>query len=107
MGYGEDFVIFGQFADLTNEKSDSNSAVANIRDNDEALLKLLSPELDESIVDMHAFYFVNNEVQYERKVNEKHADTDIEHEIKTSNLNVHIEQSWSESLFYGIGNKNM
>jgi hypothetical protein len=92
--YGEDFITFGQFAtDASHE-------------NDETLLKLFE-EKDEQILDKHTFKFENNQVTYKREVNAEHHDTEIEHAIEESILAPTVDQSWSESLFYGVGNKNM
>ena len=43
---------------------------------------------------------------YSRQVSEV-KDTDVEHEIEESALASVISQSWSESVFYGVGNGSM
>jgi hypothetical protein len=92
--YGEDFITFGQFA------------ASESHENEETLLKLFE-EKDEAILDKHTFKFENNQVTYKREVNPEHHDADIEHAISETVLAPTVDQSWSETLFYGVGNKNM
>ncbi len=93
--YGEDFVTYGEF------KSSNNPI-----DQDATLLKLFDAK-DADVVDKHSFKFNNNTVTYSREVNGDVHDAEIEHAIEESTLSPHIEQTWSETLFYGVGNKNM
>ena len=93
--YGEDFLTFGQFKDNSNVGSD-----------DSALLKLFE-DAAEDVVDKHTFKFENNQVTYKREVNGQLVDTEVEHAIEESVLTPHVDQTWSETLFYGLGNKNM
>ena len=93
--YGEDFITFGDYG-----SSD------NVRDNDSELLKLFD-ENDSSVVDKHTFKFEKNQVTYQRAVNGEHLDPEVEHSIEETELTPHVEQTWSETLFYGIGNKNI
>ena len=93
--YGEDFVSYGEFK--------SN---ANPRDSDETLLRLFD-EADSEVVDQHNFKIVDNTVTYSRKVCGEHHDTEVEHAIEETVLSPHVDQTWSETLFYGVGNKHM
>ena len=93
--YGEDFVTFGEVA-----------AQGEGADADDALLKLMDNDAQDCI-DKHTFKFANNQVTYSRMVNGEHVDVDVEHAIEESTLDPHMEQTWSEAMFYGIGNKNV
>lgn len=44
---------------------------------------------------------------YSRKVDSEAKDTELENSIEESELGVDIEQSWTESLFYGLGNTSV
>jgi hypothetical protein len=90
--YGEDFLTFGQFADGAPES-------------EEALLKIF--EEDGSVIDKHSFKFTDNRVYYSREVNAEAKDAEIEHFIPESELTQAVAQTWSETLFYGAGNKAM
>jgi len=46
-------------------------------------------------------------VYYSRNVNAQLHDSEIEHLIAESELTETVDQTWSETLFYGIGNKHM
>lgn len=94
--YGEDFMTFGQFA------ADAHYPI----DHEETLLKIMEDE-NEVVIDKHTFRFENNRVTYSRKVNGEVVDTEIEHAIEQSELTPNVDESWSESFFYGVGNKNM
>ena len=93
--YGEDFVSFGQF-----------KSSANPIDSDSTLIQLFEAE-HADVVDKHTFKFSNNQVTYTRQVNAETLESEIEHQIEETVLTPLIDQTWSESLFYGIGNKNM
>lgn len=94
--FGEDFVTYGQF------RSQDSSTI----DSDSTMLKLLE-ESDADVVDKHEFKFSNNTVTYSRQVDSTVHDAEIEHAIEEGVLNPHVEQTWSETLFYGVGNKSM
>jgi hypothetical protein len=94
--YGEDFVTYGEFKD----------AAENIRESDETLLKLFD-ENDAQVVDKYTFKFNDNQVSYSRSVNGEHLDADLEHSVEENVLSPHVEQTWSETFFYGVGNKNV
>ena len=93
--YGEDFVTYGQFQGNQNPI-----------DNDELLLKIFEDK-DSSVVDKHSFKFNDNKITYSRQVDGTSVDTEIEHGIQESELTPLVAQSWSETLFYGVGNKAM
>jgi hypothetical protein len=90
--YGEDFLTFGEFAEGAPES-------------DEALLRIF--ENDSSVVDKHSFKFTDNKVYYSRDVNAEVKDADIEHAIEESELTQAVPQTWTETMFYGAGNKAM
>jgi hypothetical protein len=90
--YGEDFLTFGEFK-------------LGAPDNEEALLRIF--EDDGSVVDKHSFKFTDNRVYYSREVNAGEKDTEIEHAIEESELTQGVAQTWTETLFYGAGNKAM
>jgi hypothetical protein len=90
--YGEDFLTYGTFAEGAPES-------------EEALLKIF--EEDGSVVDKHSFKFTDNRVYYSREVNAEVNDAEIEHAIAESELTQAVAQTWSETLFYGAGNKAM
>jgi len=93
--YGEDFLTYGEY------KKDAFPA-----DDDETLLKIFEQE-DDTVVDKHSFRFENNKILYSRDVNGEAKDTEVEHPISESELSPTIAQSWTETFFYGLGNKNM
>lgn len=65
-------------------------------------------EESDAMIDQHMFKFTEQgKVTYERKVNGNELDGEIEHSIEESELESSLGQSWTESLFYGIGNKAM
>jgi len=53
------------------------------------------------------FRFENNNLFFKREINGEIFDTEVEHEVKEAKLTPLIDQSWSETLFYGLGNKNV
>ena len=90
--YGEDFLTFAEF----DKEVDTNK--------DENLIQAV--EGGEGVLDRHSFRFENGKVLYSRQVSEV-KDLEVEHEIDESELTETIPQTWSESLFYGVGNKAM
>jgi hypothetical protein len=91
-------VTFGQFA----------PEYKHALDDEALLLKVVDGEVEgETIMDRHQFHFENDRLFYGRDVNSTAMDTELEHTIEASELNPAIAQSWSETLFYGVGNKNM
>ena len=94
--YGEDFITYGKLV----------SDVANPLDDDETLLKAIDGSMDEC-TDRHSFRFENDQVWYSREVNGEKIDADVEHNIAMTALQPMIYQTWSETMFYGAGNRNM
>lgn len=95
--YSDDFVTFGEFA----------KSAGNPLDNEEVLLKVFDEADKETVPERTTFRFENNQLHYKREVNGEVVDTEIEHAIEESKLNLLIDQSWSETLFYGLGNKKV
>lgn len=95
--YSDDFITFGQFP----------KSVGDPLNNDEVLLKVVDSEDRETVPDRFTFRFENNALLYKREVNGEVVDAEIEHEVKESQLIPLIDQTWSETLFYGLGNKRV
>ena len=95
--YGEDFLTFAEYA--------KNAKYAF--DDEATLLKIFDDNLDGTVVDRHTFKFSHNALTYSRQVDESVTDAEIEHPIEATELQPQIAQTWSETLFYGLGNKNM
>lgn len=90
--YGEDFLTYGQFQD-----ADPAS--------EEVLLQIF--EDSSAVVDKHSFKFSDNRVYYSRHVDGAHVDSELEHAVAESELVPQIGQTWTETMFYGAGNKAM
>ncbi len=95
--YSDDFITFGEFA----------KSAGNPLDNEEVLLKVCDDSDKETVPERTTFRFENNQLIYKREVNGDVIDTEIEHSIDDGKLNPIIDQSWSETLFYGLGNKKV
>ena len=91
--YGEDFIAIAEFAQQ-GEPSE------------EQLLKIFEGEND-GILDKHFFRYTDNKLTYSRTINADKVDPEIEHAIAESELRPLMHDTWSETLFYGLGNKNM
>ena len=94
--YSDNFVTFGTF--------DKDEAPM---DNDESLLKVMDADItgDSGVLDKTTFKFEGNSIYFSKEVNEEKQDGDINHAVEETKLDVVIDESWTESLFYGIGNK--
>ena len=93
--YGEDFLTYAQFAESENV------------DDEGTLLKIFEENSD-VVLDKHTFKFDENQkVTYSRQVNPSAKDTEIDHQIEETELSPVIRDTWSETLFYGVGNKQM
>ena len=44
---------------------------------------------------------------FTKEVNEELSDVEINHPINETKLDVAYDESWTEAMFYGIGNKSM
>lgn len=65
-------------------------------------------EGDESALkDKTTFKFEDNGVYFSKEVNGAKSDTDVNHAIAETKLDAVLEESWTEALFYGVGNKAM
>ena len=84
-------------------------------DNEELLLKIVDDDGRDSVMggersnisDKTTFRFENNQLLFSKHVNAEKSDVEINHAIPESQLDELITQSWTETLFYGVGNKNM
>ena len=94
--YGEDFLTYGEFS------KDAKFPL----DDEATLLKIFDKDTD-TVVDKHSFRFENNRIIYSRDVNGEVKDSEVEHAIPESELTPSIGQTWTETFFYGLGNKNM
>jgi hypothetical protein len=95
--YSEDFITFGEFS-----KADGNPL-----DNEELLLKVVDEEDRTTVPDRVTFRFQDNGIHYRREVNAEVKDPEIEHAVSEIRLLPIIDQTWSEVLFYGLGNKRV
>ena len=92
--YGEDFLIFGEFAAEADPE------------NEETLLQIFE-EGSDAVVDRHSFKFDDSSLSYSRSINADVKDTEIDHAIAPTKLNASIGQTWTETFFYGVGNAKM
>ena len=93
--YGEDFITFAEFG------KDVDPGV------EEDLLKIFD-EGSDAVLDKHTFKFDENlNITYSRDVNAAGKDTETHQPIEETQLNSTVRDSWSETFFYGIGNKSM
>ena len=95
--YSDDFLTFGEFADNK----------ANPLENEELLLKVCDEQDRTTVPNRTTFRFENNTLFFKHEVNGEVVDTEVEHAIEENKLNPMIDQSWSETLFYGLGNKRI
>lgn len=96
--YSDDFITFGEFA----------KEAGNPLENEEVLLKVVDESAENTVVPQRTtFRFEDNGLFFRRQVNGEVIDTEIEHTVPESRLHPLIDQSWSETLFYGLGNKRV
>jgi hypothetical protein len=95
--YSDDFITFGEFS------KDSGNPL----DNEEVLLKVCDENDKTTVPEKTTFRFENNNLFFKREVNGEVLDTEIVHDVPESKLHPLIDQSWSEVLFYGLGNKRV
>ena len=95
--YGDDFIQYGEFKDGVNPLED-----------DERLLKL-TEDISESdeILNKTTFKFENDELNFAHDVNENLVDPETEFSVEDNQLLFSSKVTWSETFFYGLGNKNM
>ena len=94
--YSDDFISFGTF----------DKSVGNPLDDEATLLKIVEePTGEDSIVlDKTTFNFEGNQLVFKKEVNEEKVDTQVNHAIAESPLDPVIDDSWTETFFYGLGN---
>ena len=97
--YTDDMVTFGTF-----DKEAGNPA-----ENEELLLKVTEDVGGEHspVVDKVTFKFEGDQLSFARAVNEEKSDAEVNHAIEESPLDTMLDESWTEALFYGRGNKAM
>lgn len=62
---------------------------------------------NDEIVDQTTFRFQNNQLSFSREVNPELSDPLVNHAIEQTKLDVVNTDSWTETLFYGVGNKSV
>lgn len=75
--YGDDFITFGEYKKDAGEPFEDEALLIKIADEN-------AQDRDQIIGDRTTFRFVNNQLTYEREVNENLKDVEIEHEVKES-----------------------
>lgn len=96
--YSDDFVVFATF----------DKDAGNPLENEELLLKVMESEVSDDksdLLEKTSFKFEGNGVTFSKEVNSEKEDVELNHPIEETKLDVLIGESWTESLFYGIGNK--
>ena len=87
-----------------------SKAAGNPLDNEETLLKIMEDSLEEgdniseTIHDKTTFKFEDNQLYFSKEVNPVLEDVELNYPIVESKLDHHISDSWTEALFYGLGN---
>ncbi len=95
--YSDDFITFGEFSKESG----------NPLDNEELLLKVCDEEDRTTVPDRTTFRFENGSLFFKRQVNGEVVDSEVEHTVEENKLHPMIDQTWSEVLFYGLGNKRV
>ena len=92
--YGDDFIQYGVFKEGSHPL-----------DNEEELLKI-TENIDKSddISERITFKFSNDDLTFSHDINENLLDSELNHEVEENKLSHFTHTSWSEKLFYGIGN---
>ena len=95
--YSDNFVTFGTF-----DKGEGNPL-----DNEELLLKVMDSDItgDSGLLDKTSFKFEGNNIYFSKEVNEEKDDPELNHPIEETKLDVVVDETWTEALFYGVGNK--
>lgn len=75
--------------------------------NEELLLKVVDENDKTTVSDKVTFRFSDNTLHYKREVNPELKDVEIEHPVAEAQLHPLIDQTWSEVMFYGLGNKHV
>ena len=95
--YSDDFITFGEFA---KEHGDPLN-------NEELLIKVCDENDRTTVPERTTFRFEYNNLHFKHEVNGEVLDTEIHHEVPETKLSPLIAQSWSESVFYGVGNRRI
>lgn len=95
--YSDDFITFGEFS----------KEAGNPLDNEEVLLKVCDENDKVTVPDRTSFRFENGGIFFKREVNGEVVDSEIEHSVDEKKLSPLIDQTWSETFFYGLGNKKI
>ena len=65
----------------------------------------ITEEANPLVYDRATFRFENNQVTYQyENLNEEKLDPAVHHSIEETPLDQVLQDSWTERLFYGIGN---
>jgi hypothetical protein len=89
--YSDDFITFAELKDA-----------AQI--DDESLTRLVTEPAGGNVLEKTTFRFNNNRLTVEKDVSSERDQEIFCDSIPESQLTGEIEQTWSETLFYGIGN---
>ena len=92
--YSDDFITFGEY----------HKDLGNPLENEEALLKICEDNSGDATPIKNTFRFQDNKLIYERLVNGDARDLEVEHAVSEVVLEPMIDQTWTEVLFYGLGN---
>ena len=95
--YSEDFLMFGEYS----------KEAGNPLNNEEVLIKICDENDLNTVVNKTIFRFENNRLSFRRDVNGEVKDIEIDHPVNEYELTPVIDQSWSEVLFYGLGNRKV
>lgn len=97
--YSDNFVTYGTFP-----KSETSPM-----DDDELLLKVMDEDIsgEAGLIDKTSFKFEGNEVYFSKEVNEEKSDPELNHPVEETKLDVLVDDSWTEALFYGVGNSKV
>ena len=95
--YTDDFITYGEFS----------KEAGNPFDDEAVLLKIVDENDKTTVPDKTTFKFENSKVTYKREVNGDLKDVEVDHPIKESAIQPLLDNTWSETLFYGVGNKSI
>ena len=93
--YGDDFLSFGEFKDGQDPLS-----------NEELLLKL-NDDASGDVVEKRTFKWSQNRMFYEHQIDESTRDPEIHHAVAETEIRDMIDETWTETFFYGLGNKSI
>ena len=93
--YADNLITYGTF-----EKGEDSPL-----DNDEVLLKVMDTDIngETGLLDTTIFKFEGNDIYFSKEVSEEKDDSDLDHAIEETKLDVLVDESLTESLFYGVG----